>query len=109
MRKNWMKIYSRVLKTHVSSVMKALTNSVSYCKKVFIHMSRWMSGKDSMRRYEPQTLPTNMLKSVKKYFRMRNLGQYSDLHVQSDTLLFADMFKSFRKKCLEFYKLQSLS
>ena len=34
-----------------------------------------------------------------------NLGGYHDLYVQSDTLLLADVFESFRDKCMEIYEL----
>ena len=33
------------------------------------------------------------------------LGEYHDLYVQSDTALLADVFESFRDKCLEIYEL----
>ena len=36
---------------------------------------------------------------------MNNLGDYYDLHVQSDTLLLADVFENFRSKCFEIYEL----
>ena len=36
---------------------------------------------------------------------MKNLGEYHDLYVQSDTLLLADVFENFRKMCLEIYEL----
>ena len=32
---------------------------------------------------------------------IKNLGEYHDLYVQSDTALLADVFESFRDKCLE--------
>ena len=35
----------------------------------------------------------------------KNLGDYHDLHVQSDILLLADVFENFRSKCLEIYEL----
>ena len=35
----------------------------------------------------------------------KNLGHYYDLYVQSDTLLLADVFESFRNKCIEIYEL----
>ena len=35
----------------------------------------------------------------------KNLGDYHDLHVQSNTLLLADVFKNFRSKCIEIYEL----
>ena len=33
------------------------------------------------------------------------MGQYHDLYLQSDILLLADVFESFRKTCLQYYKL----
>ena len=38
-------------------------------------------------------------------FNLKNLGDYHDLHVQSDTLLLADVFENFRNKCFEIYEL----
>ena len=35
----------------------------------------------------------------------KNLGDYHDLYVQSNTLLLADIFKSFRNECIEIYEL----
>ena len=40
-----------------------------------------------------------------KRFKLKNLGEYHDLYVQSDTLLLADVFENFRNKCLEVYEL----
>ena len=42
--------------------------------------------------------------NVFKIFELKNLGEYHDLHVQSDTLLLADVFENFRNKCLEVYE-----
>ena len=41
---------------------------------------------------------------VFKEFKLKNLGDYHDLYVQSDILLVADLFKNFRNKCIEIYK-----
>ena len=38
-------------------------------------------------------------------FNIKNLGEYHDLYVQSNTALLALVFKSFRDKCIEIYKL----
>ena len=38
-------------------------------------------------------------------FNIKNLGEYHDLYVQSDTLLLADVFNSFRNLCVETYQL----
>ena len=40
-------------------------------------------------------------------FKLKNLGDYHDLYVQSDTLLLADVFENFRNKCIEIYELDS--
>ena len=38
-------------------------------------------------------------------FKFKNLGDYHNLYVQSDTLLLADVFENFRTKCIEIYEL----
>ena len=43
--------------------------------------------------------------NVLKIFKLKNVGEYHDLYVQSDTLLLADVFENFRNKCLEVYEL----
>ena len=43
--------------------------------------------------------------NVFKIFKLKNLGEYHDLYVQSDTLLLADVFENFRKTCLKVYEL----
>ena len=42
--------------------------------------------------------------NVFKIFKLKNLGEYHDLCVQSDTLLLADVFENFRNK-LQVYEL----
>ena len=42
-----------------------------------------------------------------KDFEVKNLGEYHDLYVQSDTLLLADIFQKFRNMCIEIYELDS--
>ena len=42
---------------------------------------------------------------VFKRFKLKNLGEYHDLYVQSDTLLLADVFENFRNTCLKVYEL----
>ena len=39
-------------------------------------------------------------KWVCKDFEIKNLGEYHDFHVQSNTLLLADIFENFRNMCL---------
>ena len=42
---------------------------------------------------------------VQKVWEIKNLGEYHDLYVQSDTLLLADVFENFRNKCIEIFEL----
>ena len=43
--------------------------------------------------------------NVFERFKLKYLGEYHDLYVQSDTLLLADVFENFRNTCLEVYEL----
>ena len=47
----------------------------------------------------------DMKKKVFKNFNNKNLGDYHDLYLQSDTLLLADVFENFRNKFIEIYEL----
>ena len=44
-------------------------------------------------------------RKVWKVFEIKNLGEYHDLYVQSDTLLLTDVFENFRDRCIDTYKL----
>ena len=44
-------------------------------------------------------------KTVFEYLINKNLGDYHDLYVQSDTLLLADVFENFRNMCIKVYEL----
>ena len=43
--------------------------------------------------------------NVFKQFKLKNPADYHDLYAQSDTLLLAEVFENFRKKCIEIYEL----
>ena len=45
------------------------------------------------------------VKRVCKDFEIKNLGEYEDLYFKSDKLYLADVFKNFRKMCLNIYQL----
>ena len=42
---------------------------------------------------------------VWEVFEIKNRGEYHDLYVQCDTLLFSDVFENFRDKCIKHYEL----
>ena len=46
------------------------------------------------------------MQKVLKHFEIKNLGEYHDLHIQSEKLLLlADIFQNFRNMCLKIYEL----
>ena len=47
----------------------------------------------------------NHAKKVWKAFKIKTMGEYHDLYLGSDVLLLTDVFESFRKTCLQSYKL----
>ena len=44
-------------------------------------------------------------KRIFKNLNNKNLGDYDDSYVPSDTLSLADVFENFRNKCIEIYEL----
>ena len=48
---------------------------------------------------------TRMQKKTCKDFKVKHLGEYHELYVQSDTILLADVFENFRNVCLEIFEL----
>ena len=82
-------------------------------------MNTWIAGKDLIKLYfltkkefysklnleDITDLNYRHAKRVYKEFDNKNLGDYHDLYVQSDTLFHADVFENFRNKCIEIYKL----
>ena len=55
-----------------------------------------------------QDITKEDLKHVKKLcdtFKIKNLGDYHDLYVQSDTALLANVFENLRDKCIDKYEL----
>ena len=43
-------------------------------------------------------------KIVCKIFEIKNLGEYHDFYVQSNTFLLDDVFENFRNTCLKIYE-----
>ena len=48
-------------------------------------------------------------KRVCQDFEIKNLGEYHDLYLKSDTLILADVFKNFGKMCLKIYHLDPVN
>ena len=44
---------------------------------------------------------------VFKELKLKSLGDYHHLYIQSDVLLLADVFENFRNKCIEIYDLDT--
>ena len=47
-------------------------------------------------------------KNVWDTFNLQNMGEYHDLYLKTDILLLTDVFESFRKTCLAYYRLDPL-
>ena len=70
---------------------------------------------DSWKRFDETVLPNNRYRyyrcwlqtcrKIYKKFKIKNLSDYYDLYVLSDTLLLADVLKNFTNKCAEIYEL----
>ena len=90
-----------------------------YDERVFILTNIWMIGKNSIKHHylEKKDLYSHLnmeditdadyarTKRVCKDFEIKNLGEYHNLHVQSDPLLLAELFENFRIMFLEIYEL----
>ena len=48
------------------------------------------------------------IKCIQKDFEIKNLGEFHDLYLKSDSLLLADVSKNFRKICLKMQHLHSV-
>ena len=80
---------------------------------VFLLMNTWIFDETSLPDKEAFYSSLNMeditdadyrhVKRVFKNFDNKNLGNYHDLYVQSDTLLLSDVFENFRNKCNKIY------
>ena len=81
-------------------------------------MNTWIAGKDLMKHHyqikksfyselyleDITDKDYTYAQKVFEEFNLKNLGDYHNLYVQSDTLLLADVFENFRNKCIEIYE-----
>ena len=81
-------------------------------------MNTWIVGKDLMKHHcmIKKAFYSNLnIKNIKDVdqvhaqkvfndFNLKNLGEYHDLYVQSDTPLLADILENFRNKYIEIYE-----
>ena len=88
-------------------VMEILINLLCYKEKVFLLMNTWIPGKDLMKHHclikksfysklhleDITDKDYTHAQKVFKEFKLKNLGHYCDLYVQSHTLLLADVFE----------------
>ena len=82
-------------------------------------MNKWMIGKNSVKHLLPEKKDfysySNMEdityadyahpKRLCKDFEIKQLEEFHDLYIQSNTLLLAAVFENFRNMCLKIYKL----
>ena len=89
-------------------------NLINCCEKVLILINIWMIWKNSMKFYYLKKKIYNHLdmgditdtvyvhgKGVCTDFEIKYLGEYNDFYVQSNILLLADVFESFKNMCLD--------
>ena len=113
----------------IKDLIKKFPNTYNFCKGD-INKFRLLLRKgvypydymDSWKRFEEESLPDKEsfyselnkeyisdsdYEHAKKVFNKycKNMGDYHDLYVQTDTLLLADVFENFRNMCLEIYEL----
>ena len=112
---------NRKVSKYIHFVMVILINLFCYWEKIFILMNIWTAGKNLMKpHYHIKKLLINLnlnlsnlnlehisdgdyahAQKVWYVFEIKNLVEYHDFYFQSDTLLLADVYESFRDMCLD--------
>ena len=72
-------------------------NETSLPSKGAFYSNLYVSG-DGDKEYEHA-------RNVWKEFKIKNMGEYHDLYLKTDTILLANVFESFRSVCMEKYGL----
>ena len=60
---------------------------------------------NSLKKQEISDEEYDFAKTVWEKFKLKDIGELHDLYMNVDVMLLADVFQSFRKTCLEKYKL----
>ena len=114
----------------INGLIKKFPNTYEFCNndvnKFILLLRKWVYAceyMDSWERFNETTLPNKKAFYSELYLeditdkdyihaqkvfgelKLKNLSDYHDLYVQSDTLLFAEVYESFRNKCTEIYEL----
>ena len=111
----------------INGLIENFSNTYDFCNgdiKKFVLLLRKgvyrSESMDSWKRFDETSLPDNKksfyselypedyythAQKAFEEFKLKNLGDFHNLNVQSDTLLLADVFESFRNKCIEIYEL----
>ena len=86
--------------------MEALISFFCCYEKEIVHMNTWITdwGVSSWLVVD-LIVDYRHAEKVWKDYKLKNLGEYHVLCVQSNTLLFSDVFENFRDKCTEIYDL----
>ena len=103
--KNLMKLHCQIKKAFYSNLNLEDTSDVDYpqVQKVWGVLERKNRGE-----YHDIYVQSDTILFSDFFEIFRSSGGYHDLYVQSDTLLLSDVFESFRNKCLEIYKLDHI-
>ena len=122
-KKNYEKDFNKEL-------IKRFTNTYKFCNKDLnkfilllrkaVYLYEYM---DTWERFDEKLLPNKetfysnlniknitdtdygLANTVFKEFKLKNVGEYHDLYLNSDTLLLADVFENFRNMCIKLYEL----
>ena len=72
------------------------------------YMGSWERFDETYRSLNMEDITDVHCRYVRRVFKnvdIKNLGNYLDLYIQSDTFLLDDVSKNFKNKCIEIYKL----